>query len=166
MSFKFSNTLVSVLSSYWQMLLSWQLTGIVIIVKFHSFFSVISINCPTCQCHFSLPSHCQVAAKTVGWNRWLFSSRWLQGLKWKHACCVWLPGNSADLRLVRTYLEMALPGYRLEFLMSERNQVNGYKVLAVFYIYFVLLNFFFIVSWLSSHALDPWSNHTNYYLCW
>lgn len=32
-------------------------------------------------------------------------------------------GNSADLRLVKTYIEMALPGYRLEFLMSERNQV-------------------------------------------
>jgi len=33
-------------------------------------------------------------------------------------------GNSTDLRLVRTYLELALPGGRLDFLMSERNQVN------------------------------------------
>ena len=32
-------------------------------------------------------------------------------------------GNSTDLRLVRTYLELALPGGRLDFLMSERNQV-------------------------------------------
>ena len=32
-------------------------------------------------------------------------------------------GNSTDLRLVRTYLEMAVPGGRLDFLMSERNQV-------------------------------------------
>ena len=35
-------------------------------------------------------------------------------------------GNSADLRLVRTYLEMALPGFRLEFLMSERNQQDTF----------------------------------------
>lgn len=34
-------------------------------------------------------------------------------------------GNSADLRLVRTYIEMALPGHRIEFLMSERNQVRA-----------------------------------------
>lgn len=34
-------------------------------------------------------------------------------------------GNSADLRLVRTYIEMALPGHRIEFLMSERNQVGA-----------------------------------------
>ena len=32
-------------------------------------------------------------------------------------------GNSTDLRLVRTYLELALPGGRVDFLMSERNQV-------------------------------------------
>ena len=32
-------------------------------------------------------------------------------------------GNSTDLRLVKTYLELALPGGRLDFLMSERNQV-------------------------------------------
>lgn len=35
-------------------------------------------------------------------------------------------GNSADLRLVKTYMEMALPGYRLEFLMSERNQSDTF----------------------------------------
>lgn len=32
-------------------------------------------------------------------------------------------GNSADLRLVKTYLELGLPGARIDFLMSERNQV-------------------------------------------
>ncbi|KAK3090321.1 hypothetical protein FSP39_010936 [Pinctada imbricata] len=37
-------------------------------------------------------------------------------------CVHGLDGNSADLRLVRTYIEMALPGFRIEFLMSERNQ--------------------------------------------
>ncbi|XP_062568167.1 protein FAM135A-like isoform X2 [Saccostrea cucullata] len=37
-------------------------------------------------------------------------------------CVHGLDGNSADLRLVRTYIEMALPGHRIEFLMSERNQ--------------------------------------------
>lgn len=34
-----------------------------------------------------------------------------------------LTGNSADLRLVKTYLELGLPGARIDFLMSERNQV-------------------------------------------
>lgn len=33
-------------------------------------------------------------------------------------------GNSADLRLVKTYIELGLPGGRVDFLMSERNQVN------------------------------------------
>lgn len=32
-------------------------------------------------------------------------------------------GNSGDLRLVRCYLEMALPSTRMDFLMSEVNQV-------------------------------------------
>ncbi|XP_076440351.1 protein FAM135A-like isoform X2 [Babylonia areolata] len=41
-------------------------------------------------------------------------------------CVHGLDGNSADLRLVRTYLEMALPGFRLEFLMSERNQQDTF----------------------------------------
>ncbi|XP_025110333.1 protein FAM135A-like isoform X1 [Pomacea canaliculata] len=41
-------------------------------------------------------------------------------------CVHGLDGNSADLRLVRTYIEMALPGYRLEFLMSERNQQDTF----------------------------------------
>lgn len=36
-------------------------------------------------------------------------------------------GNSADLRLVKTYLELGLPGARIDFLMSERNQVRGSK---------------------------------------
>lgn len=34
------------------------------------------------------------------------------------------PGNSADLRLVKTFIELGLPGSRLDFLMSERNQVS------------------------------------------
>lgn len=37
-------------------------------------------------------------------------------------CVHGLDGNSADLRLVKTYLELALPGSNLDFLMSERNQ--------------------------------------------
>lgn len=32
-------------------------------------------------------------------------------------------GNSADLRLVKTFIELGLPQSRLDFLMSERNQV-------------------------------------------
>ncbi|KAG1694152.1 Protein FAM135A [Nymphon striatum] len=37
-------------------------------------------------------------------------------------CVHGLDGNSADLRLVKTYLELGLPGANFEFLMSERNQ--------------------------------------------
>lgn len=40
-------------------------------------------------------------------------------------CVHGLDGNSADLRLVKTYLELGLPGTNLEFLMSERNQVSA-----------------------------------------
>lgn len=37
-------------------------------------------------------------------------------------CVHGLDGNSADLRLIKTYLEMAMPGHNLDFLMSENNQ--------------------------------------------
>ncbi|KAJ7987485.1 hypothetical protein DPEC_G00326990 [Dallia pectoralis] len=37
-------------------------------------------------------------------------------------CVHGLDGNSADLRLVKTYLELGLPGAKIDFLMSERNQ--------------------------------------------
>lgn len=39
-------------------------------------------------------------------------------------CVHGLEGNAADLRLVKTYLELCLPGAHLDFLMSERNQVS------------------------------------------
>lgn len=42
-------------------------------------------------------------------------------------CVHGLDGNSADLRLVRTYLELGLPGVNLEFLMSERNQGDTFS---------------------------------------
>ena len=42
-------------------------------------------------------------------------------------CVHGLDGNSADLRLVKVYLEMALPGHNLDFLMSECNQVRTYN---------------------------------------
>lgn len=42
-------------------------------------------------------------------------------------CVHGLDGNSADLRLVRTYLELGLPGLHLEFLMSERNQGDTFS---------------------------------------
>ncbi|XP_059470771.1 protein FAM135B isoform X2 [Neocloeon triangulifer] len=42
-------------------------------------------------------------------------------------CVHGLDGNSADLRLVKTYLEMGLPGANLEFLMSERNQGDTFS---------------------------------------
>ncbi|XP_076169246.1 protein FAM135A isoform X3 [Ptiloglossa arizonensis] len=37
-------------------------------------------------------------------------------------CVHGLDGNPADLRLIKTYLELSLPGAHLDFLMSERNQ--------------------------------------------
>ena len=42
-------------------------------------------------------------------------------------CVHGLDGNSGDLRLIRTYLELALPGAKLEFLMSEQNQNNTFE---------------------------------------
>ena len=37
-------------------------------------------------------------------------------------------GNSTDLRLVRTYLEMSMSGRgKVDFLMSERNQVDTFS---------------------------------------
>ncbi|NXX67535.1 F135B protein, partial [Spizella passerina] len=39
-------------------------------------------------------------------------------------CVHGLDGNSADLRLVKTFIELGLPGGKLDFLMSERNQVE------------------------------------------
>ncbi|XP_060519981.1 protein FAM135A [Cylas formicarius] len=42
-------------------------------------------------------------------------------------CVHGLDGNSADLRLVKTYLELGLPGVYLDFLMSERNQGDTFS---------------------------------------
>ncbi|KAF8561726.1 hypothetical protein P879_09626, partial [Paragonimus westermani] len=41
-------------------------------------------------------------------------------------CVHGLDGNSSDLRLVRVYLQLALPDCRLEFLMSECNQSDTF----------------------------------------
>ena len=54
-----------------------------------------------------------------------FSAQAPDGLQTHLVVCVHgLDGNSGDLRLVRCYLEMGLPSTRLDFLMSEINQVN------------------------------------------
>ncbi|XP_068967061.1 protein FAM135A isoform X1 [Bombus flavifrons] len=42
-------------------------------------------------------------------------------------CVHGLDGNPADLRLVKTYLELSLPGAHLDFLMSERNQGDTFS---------------------------------------
>lgn len=42
-------------------------------------------------------------------------------------CVHGLDGHSADLRLVRTYLELGLPTVNFEFLMSERNQGETFE---------------------------------------
>ncbi|XP_074058747.1 protein FAM135B [Macrotis lagotis] len=41
-------------------------------------------------------------------------------------CVHGLDGNSADLRLVKTFIELGLPGGKLDFLMSERNQSDTF----------------------------------------
>lgn len=46
-------------------------------------------------------------------------------------CVHGLEGNSGDLRLIRTYLELALPGARLDFLMSEQNQESTFDDIEV-----------------------------------
>lgn len=45
-------------------------------------------------------------------------------------CVHGLDGNAADLRLVKTYLELGLPGAHLDFLMSERNEVRRVKLIS------------------------------------
>ncbi|XP_065224956.1 protein FAM135A isoform X2 [Planococcus citri] len=42
-------------------------------------------------------------------------------------CVHGLDGSAGDLRLVRAYLELGLPGANLEFLMSERNQGDTFS---------------------------------------
>ena len=44
-------------------------------------------------------------------------------------CVHGLEGNSADLRLIKTYLEMALTGHNIDFLMSEGNQVIFFQLI-------------------------------------
>ncbi|XP_054841891.1 protein FAM135B [Eublepharis macularius] len=41
-------------------------------------------------------------------------------------CVHGLDGNSADLRLVKTFIELGLPDGKLDFLMSERNQMDTF----------------------------------------
>ncbi|XP_066121708.1 protein FAM135B [Saccopteryx bilineata] len=41
-------------------------------------------------------------------------------------CVHGLDGNSADLRLVKTFIELGLPGGKLDFLMSEKNQMDTF----------------------------------------
>ncbi|XP_003792907.1 protein FAM135B [Otolemur garnettii] len=41
-------------------------------------------------------------------------------------CVHGLDGNSADLRLVKTFIELGLPGGKLDFLMSEKNQPDTF----------------------------------------
>ncbi|XP_023246874.1 uncharacterized protein LOC106636222 [Copidosoma floridanum] len=42
-------------------------------------------------------------------------------------CVHGLDGNAADLRLVKTYLELGLPGVHLDFLMSEKNKGDTFS---------------------------------------
>ena len=59
-----------------------------------------------------------------------FSAQAPDGLQTHLIVCVHgLDGNSGDLRLVRCYLEMGLPSTRMDFLMSEINQVSKISLL-------------------------------------
>lgn len=64
-------------------------------------------------------------------------------------CVHGLDGNSADLRLVKTYLELVLPGSNLDFLMSERNQVHHFTSFRLFFdcisLSEISFNVFFII---------------------
>lgn len=60
-------------------------------------------------------------------------------------CVHGLDGNSADLRLIKTYLEIGLPGANLDFLMSERNQVKlscSFHSICIYWYIFILLLYF------------------------
>ena len=60
-----------------------------------------------------------------GDQRWIGLGQTAASSSFSLMKCLFSPflGNSADLRLVKTYLELGLPCSNLEFLMSERNQV-------------------------------------------
>lgn len=64
--------------------------------------------------------------RTCGIARWPLgvSSAISKAATEAHSCSSSFPGNSADLRLVKTFIELGLPGSRLDFLMSERNQAS------------------------------------------
>lgn len=77
----------------------------------------------------SLNYACQVYSdrQLVGIREPYFSAGAPEGIETHLIVCVHgLDGNSGDLRLVRCYLEMALPSTRLDFLMSEINQPDTF----------------------------------------
>ena len=71
-----------------------------------------------------------------------------------HLCiCVHgLDGNSGDLRLIRTYLELALPGAKLDFLMSEHNQENTFDDIEVMTVQLIKE----INDHIESYGIDPY----------
>ena len=71
-----------------------------------------------------------------------------------HLCiCVHgLDGNSGDLRLIRTYLELALPGAKLDFLMSEHNQENTFDDIEIMTVQLIKE----INDHIDSYGIDPY----------
>ena len=63
-----------------------------------------------------------------------------------------LDGNSGDLRLIRTYLELALPGAKLDFLMSEHNQENTFDDIEIMTVQLIKE----INDHIESYGLDPY----------
>lgn len=77
----------------------------------------------------SLNYECQLYSdnRIEGIREPYFSAQAPDGLQTHLVVCVHgLDGNSGDLRLVRCYLEMGLPSTRLDFLMSEINQLDTF----------------------------------------
>uniref|UniRef100_A0A8C9FYZ3 Family with sequence similarity 135 member A n=1 Tax=Pavo cristatus TaxID=9049 RepID=A0A8C9FYZ3_PAVCR len=65
-------------------------------------------------------------------------------------CVHGLDGNSADLRLVKTYIELGLPGGRIDFLMSERNQNDTFMLHTLHmsnYFSYIILDYIHLVPY-------------------
>lgn len=76
--------------------------------NFYSDFAKLASRVPYFQCDYDLRAFCPEGLHLI-------------------ICVHGLDGNSADLRLVKTYLELGLPTSNFEFLMSQRNQGETFE---------------------------------------
>ena len=97
------------------------------------------LQCLLCMCHMDLFSDYPTLASTLPYFYMSDDSRMYSDDGIHLIICVHgLDGNAADLRLVKTYLELGLPGAHLDFLMSEKNKVLS--TFGEFYTVFVELD--------------------------